>query len=489
MEQRAYDRRKFISTLMKIEHGKLEGFITDGLQASQAEPELFAHFIAWNQIKGKVRDSKVAYPVIALRGVSKTDRDLAENAVSHLMQLSPRDLVRAYDFSKQMTQKGMSLTMESRRFLTVALHEYLEKRQQNRLWFDKTVLQHRSSMKRLYRISHHKPTDYADGILFKGNYPPGSVFAKVAGLRDMTAKEAAATILTLKLPFEVVVGAVNIKDQNILLALIEGMTGNQVVTNSKMLEKLGVKNDPILNAAYQSALERAKSDKRLNVLKAGVAAEASGGNMEADLLNLQARATRQQLGGIEGDWLILGDCSGSMSASVELAKKIASLITERVSGKVWLIFFNTVPTPFDVTGKNFFQIQEMTKRIMAGGGTSIGCGLDYLKARNEEVDGIVIVSDGGDNTHPLFGASYRTYSQKFDKEPTVYFFDLPGEGDNLTHQLSGGIEKFDMRHGKVDYYSLPNIISTLRTNRYSLVDEIMATPLLKMEDVFKRRDN
>lgn len=516
MEQREYDRKQFISTLMKIGHGKLDAYIKDGLLASEAEPELFAHFIAWNEIKGKVRDSKVAYPVIALRSVSKSDRDLAENAVAHLMKLSPRDLVRAYDFNKQLTGEGRAIKSGYRRMLEQGLRDYLQAREDHPKWWERTTLQHRESMKRLYRISHKRPSDRAQKILFEGKYPANSVFAKVANLKNMTPQEAASVILSEKIPYEVAVGAVaKIKDKDIILALLEGMTGNQVVTNSKMLDRMGVKKDPVLNAAYQAALNRAKSDKKLNVLKADQMLERKGPGgqsvgsymmyaasptslsvslpppseeMQADLQQLQAHATKM-LGGIEGDWLILGDCSGSMSQSVELAKKVAALITEQVKGKVWLIFFNTYPTPFDVTGKTFFQIQEMTQRIRSGGGTSIGCGLDYIKANGHEVDGIVIVSDGGDNTHPMFGTAYKSYCEKIGRQPTVYFYDVGGDYDSLMPQLPGVIEKFDLRHGKVDYYSLPNTIATLRTNKYSMIDEIMATPLLKMVDAIVRKEH
>lgn len=504
-EQTNYDRKQFLSTLMKIEHGKLEGFLKEGLLASQVEPELFAHFIAWNQIKGKVRDSKVAYPVIGLRSVKREDRDLAENAVAHLMLLSPRDLVRAYDFNKQLTAMGHTINAQYRKLLEHGMNTYLQVRETNQKMWDRTVLVHRESMKRLYRITHRSPVagnlgDRPQKVLFDNEYPAKSIFETVKNFRNDSPSYIAGAILKHNIPFEVVVGSVpNIKHPDILLALIEGMTGNQIVTNSKMLEKLGVKNDPILNAAYQSALERATKDKRLNVLKAGVAAErvtlsamSSRGNMADDLRNLQAKATTRQLGGIDGDWLVLGDCSGSMSSSVELAKKIAALITERVKGKVWLIFFNTHPFPFNVTGKTFFQIEQDTKRIIADGGTSIGCGLDYILAKRESVDGIVVVSDGGENTSPYFGSTYINYCLKMDKEPTVYFFNMAGENDIMSRDLRSKniqFEEFDFRTKKIDYYSLPNIVQTLRVNRYSLVDEIMETPLLKISDALAKREN
>ena len=524
MEKREYDRKQFISTLTKIGHGDLNAYLRDGMLAADSEPEFFAHFIAWNEIKGRVRDSKVAYPVIALRSVSKTERDLAENAVAHLMKLSPRDLVRAYDFSKKLTNEGRPIKAGFRRMLEQGLRDYLQAREDHFRWWERTVLQHRDSMKRLYRLSHKRPSPRAQAILFDNEYPANSIFAKVAALRSMTPKEAAGVILSEKIPFEVAVGAVaKIKDPDIVLALLEGMTGNQIVTNSKMLERLGVKQNPALNAAYQAALKRASTDKKLNVLKtsritnrstandatatmdwmqampmnagpttlyaaaASIDTDPIGDDMREDLLQLQAHATKQ-LGSIEGDWLVLGDMSGSMSHSVELAKKVASLITERVKGKVWLIFFNTYPTAYDVTGKTYFQIEEMTRHIRAGGGTSIGCGVDYIMKKGESVDGIAIISDGGDNTHPMFGPTYRKYAEQLGKEPTVYWFNVSGDHDSLSNQVPGVIEKIDMRHGKVDYYSLPNVIATLRTNRYSMVDEIMGVPLLKMTDALRKEN-
>ena len=482
IETQLHDRKAFLATLMKMEHGNLEAYVEQGLRTQQAEPDLFGHFIAWNEINGKVRDSKIAYPVIALRDSS--DRELLDNALAHLMLLSPRDLVRSYEFSKQMAAKGHPITKFARENLKIALNDYLYVRERKVGWWDRTVLQHRDSMKRLYRLTHRNPISSAavgsrpQQVLFEGDYPSGSIFAKVAGLRAMTPREAASVILTNRIPFEVLTGAMdNIKHQDVLLALIEGMTGNQVVTNTKMLERLGVMNDPILKAAYDKALERARDDKKLNVLKAGRAAERATDSAGA-LQELQAVATKRRLSGIEGDWLILGDRSGSMSASVELAKKVASLITEQVKGKVWLVFFNTYATAFDVTGKTYFQINEMTKRIRAEGGTSIGVGLDWLMTQNHEVDGIAIISDGGDNTAPYFRDTYLRYAKKIDKEPTVYHFRVDGDPNVLVNR-DIQIETFNM--DKVDYYSLPNIVSTLRTNRYSMVDEILATPLLTLQ--------
>lgn len=487
-EQQLYSRNKLVASLLKIKHGDLSLYIPEGLAAAKADADVLAHFIAWNHQNGKVRDSKVALPPIALRGLSAKDNDLAENAVAHMLSLSPRDLVRSYDFSKLLTKDGNVIPGGHRRLLEAGLKMYLGNREANTKWFDATVLQHRRSMKQLYRLSHKKPSTRAQAVLFDHKYPAGSVFAKVAALKTMGPREAAGVILENKIPFEIAVGAVaKAKDKEIVLALLEGMTGNQVITSTQMLQRLGVLSDPALKAAYDKALERAKKDKRVETLKAGHAAKQVKGTASAGKLEQLQEAKREQLGAIQGDWLVLGDRSGSMAQSIEVARQVAGIIASAVAGQVYLVFFDTSPICFNVTGKTYEQIIEDTRRVGAGGSTSIGCGLDYLRSRSITVNGIAIASDGGENTSPLFADIYKRYCEALSIEPPVYLFHVPGDSDTLSHSMNRAgvaLEKFELG-GEVDYYSLPNIVKTLRANRYALYDEIMETPLLKIADVFK----
>ena len=61
-------------------------------------------------------------------------------------------------------------------------------------------------------------------------------------------------------------------------------------------------------------------------------------------------------------------------------------------------------------------------------------------------------------------------------EHTTYFFNSLREID-LTPQI------IDLREQKVDTYSLPNLVQSMRVSRHSLVDEILATPLLSLDQV------
>ena len=165
---------------------------------------------------------------------------------------------------------------------------------------------------------------------------------------------------------------------------------------------------------------------------------------------------------------------------------MSSLIAKSVKGKVYLSFFNTSPRLYDITGKSLEEIKEMTGTIRAGGGTNIGVSIRHIGDRGIVVNGIAIVSDGGEHGFDYDGTSFRgaylPYIKKMGIEPNIYFFKLAGEPDRLSNQVEMNV--FDLRGKEADYYSLPNLIKTMKTKRYGLLDDILDTPLLTLKKVF-----
>lgn len=52
---------------------------------------------------------------------------------------------------------------------------------------------------------------------------------------------------------------------------------------------------------------------------------------------------------------------------------------------------------------------------------------------------------------------------------------------------SGGLSpvpvtKFDLTHGRVDYYSIPNLVQQMNSNRYGLEEKVMGVGLLTLEE-------
>lgn len=489
MEHLALTRQRILSELSKSPHGKLSEYVEIGKQAIKQEPEFSAHLLAWDRTHGQIRDSKVALPVVAL--AFEKEPEFIDNAFAHLAMLGPRELLRAYTFAREIRPAGQMLAFRR------LIGNYLAEKEADRGW-DHLAIQHRKTLKELYALSHARPEkDRTRAVLFgkdeKKNplpLPKGSVFEAVANLKDLSPTEAAGAIMKYRIPFLIAMGALGAKakEPDLVLALIDRMSSTELVTNTKMLEKLGVKTNPALRGAFDQALAKAATSKK-NTLKTTAAIDA----IEDEGLKDKMRAVQDKqiaaAGGPEGNWLVLADKSGSMSHAIELARHVSATLAKFVKGKVYLVFFDISPITVDVTGLSLDQIQKATQHIRADGGTSIGVGLNRMLESKIELDGIAIVSDGGENTAPIFADVYKRYSQFVGKEVPVYFYDVHGRSGWEQAQSRAGIEVQTFKvAGNTDYYSIVNTVQTLRSNRYSLIDEIMATPLLSLGTVLKTKE-
>jgi len=483
MEQ-GLTRQSVFAELAKSPHGKLEEYLPLGRQAAREDPEFFAHLVAWNARKGQIRDAKVALPLISLESmISREHGDpvLMDNAKAHLALLSPRDLLRGVRFAKTQSMAGR------RQAVPKLVKAYLHSMEANPGKWTRTIVQHRRTMHELYAFCHVKPAEFNKSVLFEGGRPKGSVFDTIANLSIMDGLEAAGAVLTKKIPFLIAAPALGkkLQDKNILAAMIDRMTPAELTSHMKMLEKLGIRKDPTLRGALEKALGRVATGTS-NVMKLSQAADA----LDDDEFKEKVRAVQEKKldkTSLEGDWLVLADASSSMQVSMEVAKSLSALLARVAKGRVHLVFFNTSPTYFDVTGKTLEDVQKITARMVANGSTSIGVGCRYIVERKFAVDGIAIVSDGGENHPPAFATAYKELTKMLDRQVPVYFYHVPGDRNVLTSNCSGeGLELHEFPiTSAADYYSLPNMVETMRTNRYSLVDEIMEQPLLSLADVLK----
>lgn len=518
MSEVSVDKKALISQILKSPHGKLAEYLPVCLKAAVQDPEFFAHITAYNHVKGQVRDAKVALPVIALmaeRTVAHADALLpyAENALAHLADLRPREFLRALEFAKDIKAPI--------RLLRRLTERYLVDLEGDRSTWNRTALQHRRTLKALYakwaftapgRAKNKADWLYEKQVLF-GTPPAGSVFQKLAMLKNLAPEEIAGTIQKHQIPFLIARGALaeKAKDPDVVLALMKRMTSTELVSNMKWLESVGVKTNAALRSQLEESLGKAGASKKLAAtLKTTKAAEALADDEKlAGKLHVLQEKQVEKIASIEGDWLVLGDKSGSMKKAIESAKQIASVLARLVKGKVHLVFFDTEPRYFDMTGKTLEEIQALTRSIYAANGTSIGCGLEYLRERRIEVDGVAIVSDGCENVAPTFASAYGIYAKVFDCRPTVYFYQtetsfplqaLTAYGrqnylDEAKRQIDVfrrscaaaeiDLQTFDLTGG-TDYYALPNLAQTMRVQRYSLVDEIFGVKLRTLDEVLDR---
>lgn len=488
MNERGLTKNEVIRELARSPHGKYEEYIPMGVRAANEEPEFFAHLISWNRQKGSIRDAKVALPLVSLMAKRFTEPEFVENSLAHLATLGPRELLKAYRFMDTNRVLGHMTAVRK------LVRGYLLRKERNWAKWEREMLVHRSTLRELYAIVRKHPfDDRTRACLWRKDregrrmpYPFGGLFELVANLQHMGPVEAAGAILSNHLPFIAVEGALgkNRDNPDLVLALIGRMTATELVTHTKALERMGIKTNPVLRGAFAEALRKAQSDTK-NVLKTTAAVEEiEDEGLKVQMQDLQEKRIAKLAA--EGDWLVLADKSQSMANAIEASRHISATLAKFVKGHVSLIFFDSAPRMYDVSGKSLDEIKEQTRHVTASGNTSIGCGLKYAHQRKLPVDGIAIVSDGGDNTVPYFYQVYDVYC-KTEKEVPVYFYKLPGDPDSLSQsmrQTDKELQTFDLT-GEVDYYSLPNLVQTMRTNQYSLVDEVMECKLLKLADVYR----
>lgn len=293
MENRGVTKNQLLSQLSKSPHGKLTEYLPIVQGAVKAEAEFLAHLIAWDRIHGQIRDAKVALPVASL-SVPGMPEELAENSLAHIALLGPRELDRAYRFALEVRLPG------SMQKLRRVVAQYLREKEAGRGW-DRLAVQHRKTLKALYALAHVKPSPRADSILFKGEKPVGSVFEVIANLKNMDPVPTAGAIMEHRIPFLIAMGALGdkAKDPDLVMALIGAMTPTELVTNTKLLERLGLKTNPALRGAYEKALERtAKSSK--NLLKTTRAAEAMDDEGLKEKLRGVQEKQIEKFGGVDG---------------------------------------------------------------------------------------------------------------------------------------------------------------------------------------------
>jgi hypothetical protein len=513
--ERSVDKKALISALSLSPHGDLKQYLPVCLKGAAQDPEFVAHLIAYNHHKGQIRDAKIALPVIALMAwrAGQQDREFAENALAHYADLRPKEFLRGLAFAKDVSAP--------QRILRRLTERYLIDLERDRSEWNRTALHHRRPMRELYarwaftapgRAATKTDWPHEKAVLF-GKAPAGSVFEKLASLKTLSPEEIAGTVTKYNLPMLAVRGALEGKaaDPDVVLALMKRMTPAQLVTEMRWLERVGVKRIPALRAQLEESLGKAaKQKKAKSTLKTTKAAEALADDeqLSGKLRVLQEKQI-DRVASIEGDWLVLGDKSGSMEVAIEMAKQVAGVLARLVKGKVYLVYFDTEPRFFDVTGKSLEDIQALTKSIYANNGTSIGCGVQYCTERKLKVDGIAIVSDGCENAHPYFCTAYTAYKQRLDAEPTVYFYQtataIPKEAvdrhglrpcqEEADRQLQAffancrthgiDLQRFDLTKG-TDYHALPNLAQTMRVARYALFDEVLSYRLRTLDEVLDR---
>ena len=467
-------RLNIIDSLLTSPHGEITRVADIHRECRQLDSVFYSHLAVWYQKNGSLRDHQEVFVANLL--VSEIPEQREAGFVT-LQALPPYQVARVVGHLKVHLGKVP-------RSARTAVEHYLRQRERDHAFFDGAATRARGAMKSLYAALHIRPSQRADAILFKRKPPEDSLaFALKRLAQSNDGYEQARIIIEHGLPFPVALGALRQVTPAVLVALVESMSGSEVINNLHCLKSKGALEHEALRQLIDGKLEQAKSDKRVSAFKASVAAQASGGDerLTRTLEGITDAQIRSK-GRISRSTALLVDKSSSLHVAIDVGKRLASMVSAISADALYVYAFDDLAFPVESRGSTVADWERAFAPFQANGCTSCGAALAALRQRRQNVEQIVIVTDEEENTSPHFIDEFRLYSQQIGFAPALTIVKVGSATDHLERQLKANQVNFQTFNFQGDYYSLPNLIPLLsRPGRLDLLMEILATPLPRRE--------
>jgi hypothetical protein len=490
-------RLEFLNALLTTPHRDLMQVHGAHQAVLQSDPRFYVRAAAWYADHGAVRDHQEMF--VALLCLSP-DEGHREVGLTLLRELPPYEVARVIDFIKDAeVQKRIPRPLEAGkpreyevvtqrvglfanvpRSLRTEVERYLRERELNDARFDRTALTARRSMKRLYAGLHIQPSVRAQAVLFDDHPPADSLAFQVKQIAAArTPADQARAIAEHRIPYRVAASVVKEMSPTVLAALIDAMTPQEVINSLASLKKRGALENADLKALIDAKLHAARTDKRVSAYKAKVAVEAAEASGElAGALDAITEAQVKARGQITRPTALLIDKSGSMTEAIEVGRQLGALASAICAAELCAYAFDSVAYPIEPRGASLADWEKALAGINAGGSTSIGVALEWMRRKGQRVEQIVVVTDEGENTAPRFSDAYEAYAADLKVRPAVIIVKIGHAGNLLEtacHALGVAPNVFEFRG---DYYALPNVIPLLTyPSLTEMVMEVLNYPL------------
>jgi hypothetical protein len=387
----------------------------------------------------------------------------------------------------RIIEKKVGLNKSLPTSLKTEIENYLAWLEKSPDRFDAVAMRNFKDLKSLYFARGKHGFSHgarAQKILFEKDFPKDSklsVFKKISDAK--TSEEAAKLIVENKIPYTVAVGLVAKITPSILVALINAMTPQELINNVASLKERGAMDNADTKNLIEAKLDKAKTSKKVSALKSKTATGTGRIKDEAieKQLNDIADVQIKRGGTIKVPTAVFVDRSGSMNTAIEVGKRVAATISGVSESDLHVVVFDDAPMGIKSEGKALSDWEKAFKPVRPGGNTSMGCALEYLLQKKQAVDQIVVVTDEGENAHPLFTEVFDRYKNAMKVTPHVIIIHVGSMGTTFRDNLKGAGISFDLYTPLGDdYYGLPGLVTLLsRKSKLDLVMEIMDYPLAK----------
>jgi hypothetical protein len=478
-------RLSILNTLLTTPHRRLDEVWLVHDELVRQDPRFYVHLAAWYADHGDVRDHKEVFVITLALSDFPGHRDVG---LALLRDLPPYEVVRVVDFisgRKQRTRGEEVLTnfglfRNLPRSLRTEVRHYLREREADDNWLDSSILTARKAIKRLYALLHVAPSERAQKILFDEEPPVDSrLFALRRLARAASPQEQAQAIVEHQIPYRVAASVVKEITPAVLIALVERMSPQELINTMAALERRGALAHPEVKALVERKLEEARTGTRVSALKAEEALKAT--NLSKDMRQRLEKVADTQVkakGRITRPTALLIDKSGSMSVAIELGKRVGALLSTVCEEKLYVYAFGTIAYEVEAGGSDLAAWERSLQGIVAGGGTSVGVAVEALRRKRQYVEQMLIITDEGENTPPLFLDSLRRYKDEVNADPTVCFVRTPGATTQMEESCRRAGLVVDAFQFTGDYYALPNLVPLVsRPSKLELLQEILEYPL------------
>jgi hypothetical protein len=462
-------RIQILNSFLTTPHGKLADLAPLHLSALEGDPLFYGHLAAWYAGRGEVRDHKVLF---AAHLLTSEFPELREAGWVLLQKLPPHMVAAALDHAKRAIGK-------TPRVLKSAVTSYLRTLEASAERFDRAALRGKQDLKHLYASLRIAPAPRAQAILFDEQPPEGSPLRALKALAQATdPAEQARVIVEQRIPYTVAAGAIRTLTPSVLAALIDVMTPQEAINHLASLKKRGAFDSPEVKALIEAKIKAAETDKRVSTLKAtrALAHVALDESTEALLTEVTDKRVAN-IAHIARPTVLLVDKSSSMTQAIDVAKEVAALVSA-VCASFRVLTFDTEAFEVQADGIERSAWERAFRMVRANGSTSIGAPLAKLARERHYVEQVVVITDMGENSAPLFHEAYAQYVRELGVGPQVTIVGVGGRDERFLGQLrEQGIPHTVWEFGG-DFYSLPNLLPLLALpSRAELVEQVMAVAL------------
>jgi len=506
-------RLTIMNSILTCPHRDLDKISEIHKEMQAKDPLFYAHFACWYRKNGEIRDHKEVFAGMLCVDPYLENREVGLAMVQDAPVFMKKKIlgfikgkkIKLKEKTGQKISKGKGKTVDAVKITekTVGLFKnvpgsfkseiesYLRLLESDPMGFDTLAMNNRNDLKTLYASLKIKPSERANNILFKKEFPEDSKLNVIKEiLKADTPSKKAELIVKNKVTYRIAVGLIDQMSPSVLLALINAMSPQEIVTNMASLEEKGAMDNPDTKALIDEKLKKAQTSKGVSALKSKAATGTGRIKNEETIKKLDAVADAQiqRKGTIDAPIAILVDRSGSMEKAIEVGKRVAAMVSGASSSAVYAVAFDTAPMEIVSKGKTLTDWEVAFKPIKAGGGTSIGCGLEYLNRKKLLVEQIIIITDEDENENPRFHDVYQDYASKMGIRPVVNIISMRSSKtfvsfENELKKIKCEFYRYEP-DGK-DYNSLPGLLPFLiRKSRTDVLYEIMDYPLFKRRKAY-----